>query len=108
MLLLLCDLHPWMHSYIGILEHPFFATSDAHGAFRIEGVPVGTYTLEFWHRLLGTRTATVTVKAKATATVAGVRFSDQDLPPPQSRRKQTPSFGRLGWLAPSAPAQGTP
>jgi plastocyanin len=56
-----CDVHPWMASYIAVLDHPFFAVSGADGSFAIEGLPAGTYTLEAWHEKLGTQTQDVTV-----------------------------------------------
>jgi hypothetical protein len=43
-----CDVHPWMNAFCGVLPHPFFAVSDATGAFKITGLPPGTYVLETW------------------------------------------------------------
>ncbi|HEX8820359.1 MAG TPA: carboxypeptidase regulatory-like domain-containing protein [Archangium sp.] len=56
-----CDIHPWMTAWVVMSPHPYFATSGEDGAFTIEGVPPGTYTLEAWHETLGTKTAQVTV-----------------------------------------------
>lgn len=56
-----CNVHPWMHAYIGVVDHPFFAVSGADGTFAIPGLPAGTYTVEAWHERLGTVTETVTV-----------------------------------------------
>jgi plastocyanin len=61
-----CNVHPWMHAYIGVVEHPFFAVTDASGRFSIAHVPPGTYTIEIWHERLGTQTQQVTVAAKDT------------------------------------------
>ena len=44
-----CNQHPWMRAYVGVLQHPFFAVTDAAGRFEIKGVPAGTYTLVAWH-----------------------------------------------------------
>ena len=44
-----CNQHPWMRAYVGVLQHPFFAVSDAEGKFEIKNVPAGTYTLVAWH-----------------------------------------------------------
>lgn len=63
-----CDVHPWMSSWVGVSEHPFFAVSDADGRFAIRGLPPGTYTLEAWHETFGTRTAEVVVGPAETAT----------------------------------------
>lgn len=62
-----CDVHRWMNAYVGVLDHPFFAVSGADGAFRIEGLPPGTYTIEAWHEALGTQTQTVTIGAQETS-----------------------------------------
>ena len=58
-----CNVHAWMNAYIGVLEHPFFAVSDADGRFAIPRLPAGTYTLEIWHERFGTQTRQVTVAA---------------------------------------------
>lgn len=58
-----CDVHPWMSSYMAVLEHPFFAVSGADGSFAIENLPEGDYELEAWHEELGTLSQQVTVGA---------------------------------------------
>lgn len=58
-----CDIHPWMFSYVGIVDHPYFAVSDANGNFTISNVPPGNYTLEFYHRKSGKKTLNIQVKA---------------------------------------------
>lgn len=56
-----CDVHAWMHAHIGVLDHPFFAVTGGDGAFALEKLPAGTYTLEAWHETLGTTTTQVSV-----------------------------------------------
>ena len=56
-----CNVHPWMHAYATVLEHPYFGVSGADGSFAITGLPSGTYVIEAWHEKLGTQTQTVTV-----------------------------------------------
>jgi hypothetical protein len=56
-----CNVHPWMAAYIGVLDHPFFGVSGADGTFAISGMPAGTYTVEAWHEKFGTQTQQVTV-----------------------------------------------
>ncbi len=56
-----CDVHPWMHAYVGVLSHPFYAVSGEDGSFEIKDLPAGKYTLEAWHETLGTKTQEMTV-----------------------------------------------
>lgn len=57
-----CNIHPWMHSYIAVVKGPF-GVSNGSGAFSIENVPPGTYTLTAWHEIYGTQTQKITVAA---------------------------------------------
>lgn len=61
-----CDVHPWMGSYIGVVEHPFFEVTGKEGAFEIKNVPAGKYKLAVWHEEWGTMEADVDVKDGAT------------------------------------------
>jgi len=61
MVALECNVHGWMHAWLGVLPHPFFSVSGADGSFTLAGLPPGTYTIEAWHEKYGTQTATVTV-----------------------------------------------
>jgi plastocyanin len=61
-----CDVHKWMNAWIGVVTHPFYATSGSGGTFSLKGLPPGTYTIEAWHEKLGTTTQTVTLGAKET------------------------------------------
>lgn len=57
-----CSFHPWMRAWVFVVPHPWFAVSDMHGRFRIEGVPPGKYTLWLRHpdsNLQERRTVTV-------------------------------------------------
>jgi plastocyanin len=59
-----CDVHPWMHAWAGVLDHPYYAVTGADGAFSLKGLPPGTYTIEAWHETLGTQTQSVTIGEK--------------------------------------------
>src|SRR5437016_9174385 len=48
-----CNVHQWMHAYIGVMEHPYFAVTGADGAFELPNLPPGDYTLAVWHEKLG-------------------------------------------------------
>src|SRR5262247_2643584 len=65
-----CDVHGWMNAYVGVLDHPYFATTKDDGSFELKDLPAGTYTIEAWHEKLGTQTATVTLGQKETKDVA--------------------------------------
>lgn len=65
-----CDMHPWMHAYVGVVAHPYFAVTDAAGQFAIEGLPPGAYRVGLWHERLGAREHEVAVAAGGSATVA--------------------------------------
>jgi plastocyanin len=72
-----CNQHPWMKAYVGVFTNPFFAVSDKRGAFRIEGLPPGDYTIAAWHEEFGEKTFQVTIKAGAQETLR-VRFNATD------------------------------
>lgn len=48
-----CALHAWMRAWVFVIRHPWFAVSDEHGNFRIEGIPAGKYTLLLRHQDTG-------------------------------------------------------
>lgn len=64
-----CDFHLWMHAYIFVMDHPFYAVSADDGTFAIEGLPPGDYTLEAWHEKLGRQRQAVKVTDKGLADV---------------------------------------
>lgn len=65
-----CDVHGWMNAYVGVLDHPYFATTGSDGAFDIGNLPAGSYVIEAWHEMLGAQTQNVTVGDGATAEVS--------------------------------------
>ena len=48
-----CAIHTNMHSIVLVLDSPYFAVTDAQGAFRIAKVPAGKRTLTVWHAVQG-------------------------------------------------------
>ena len=46
---LLCNVHPEMAGYIVVSPTPYFALTDKSGAYKIENVPDGSYTVTAWH-----------------------------------------------------------
>jgi plastocyanin len=68
-----CNIHSWMHAFIGVLDHPYFAVSQDDGKFDIKNLPPGTYTVAVWQEKLGTQEQQLTVapsgKAEANFTL---------------------------------------
>jgi Carboxypeptidase regulatory-like domain len=56
-----CNIHSWMHAYIGVLGHPYFTVSRDDGSFAIRNLPPGTYSIAVWQEKLGTQEQQVTV-----------------------------------------------
>jgi hypothetical protein len=46
---LLCDAHPHMNAWMIVHDSPYFAVTDDRGAFKIDGIPSGTYKVTMWH-----------------------------------------------------------
>lgn len=65
-----CDVHPWMSAYVVVADSPFVAVTDENGAFSIDGVPPGSYTVTVWHESFGEQTQQVTVAEGQKANVA--------------------------------------
>ena len=59
-----CNQHPWMNMYVNVSDSPFFAVTDAHGHFSLNGIPAGTYDIVLVHETLGQQTQSVTLRAK--------------------------------------------
>src|SRR5256885_9303531 len=38
-----CDIHSHMSAFILVFSHPYFATTDTDGRYRIDNIPGGTY-----------------------------------------------------------------
>ena len=45
-----CDVHPWMFSYITVVDHPYFAVTGKDGTYTIKDVPAGKYKIVALHR----------------------------------------------------------
>ncbi len=60
-----CDAHSWMMGWAVVMGHPYYAVTDASGAFKLDNVPPGKHTVEVWHESLGKMTKEVEVKAGA-------------------------------------------
>lgn len=64
-----CNVHNWMRAYIGVMNHPYFAVTDEHGAFEWTSIPPGDYTVVAWHETLGEQTHKVTLTKSASEVI---------------------------------------
>jgi len=69
-----CDVHGWMNAYIHVVDHPYFAVTDAKGEFSIADLPPGEYVIEARHEKLGSQAKKVKV-ADATGAKADFSFT---------------------------------
>jgi hypothetical protein len=63
-----CNTHPWMRGWLVVTDE-MAAVTDAHGRFRLENVPAGTYELRVWHEALQPASRKVTIAEGKPATV---------------------------------------
>jgi plastocyanin len=64
---LLCNVHPEMAGYVVVSPTPYFATTDKSGAYKIENVPDGSYTVTAWHEGTKNQSKPVTVAGDSKA-----------------------------------------
>lgn len=64
-----CDVHPWMHGWIGVQDHPYASVTGDDGSFSLKNLPPGEYEVEAWHEKYGTSVQKITVGAKETKTI---------------------------------------
>ena len=62
---LLCNVHPEMSGFVVVVPTPYYAEVDATGAYKIDNVPDGTYTVTAWRE--GTKTQSKSVTLSGTA-----------------------------------------
>lgn len=44
-----CNIHPWMRGWVRVFNHPYYAVTDANGAFEFKNAPAGDWQLVVWH-----------------------------------------------------------
>ena len=57
-----CDVHAWMKAYVVALPNPYGTVTDDLGEGRIEGIPVGTRVIHFWHETLGEKNVVIDIE----------------------------------------------
>ncbi len=48
-----CDVHPWEFAYVNVVDHPYFAITDATGHFALPSLRPGKYKVQAYHRKSG-------------------------------------------------------
>lgn len=71
-----CNIHSWMHAFIGVVDNPYFAVTGADGSFSLPNLPPGEYTIEAVHEKLGAQDQKITVGPKG-AGVADFTFKGE-------------------------------
>ena len=69
-----CAQHPWSRAWVAVFDHPYHDITATDGAFTLDQVPPGDYTLMAWHPTLGRVEQTVRVGA-GTSVAVEVRFT---------------------------------
>jgi len=64
---ILCNVHPEMSGYLVIVPTPYFTQTDSSGAYKVENVPDGQYTVTAWHEGSKTQSKPVAVSGDAKA-----------------------------------------
>jgi plastocyanin len=64
-----CNIHPKMIAYAVVLENTAFALTDRQGAFRIDNLPAGTYTINAWRPKAKRVNQTIVIQAGQSAEV---------------------------------------
>lgn len=64
---LLCNVHPEMAGYVVVVPTPYYALSDKSGAYKIDNVPDGSYTVTAWHEGARNQSKPVTVAGETKA-----------------------------------------
>jgi plastocyanin len=64
-----CNIHGWMHAWIGVVGNPYFAVTGSDGSFQLKDLPPGKYTIAAWQELLGSQEQLVTVPSKGASSV---------------------------------------
>lgn len=60
-IILKCDFHRWMEAHLWVMDHPFYAVTNAEGEFEIPNLSPGDYEISAWHEKLGEQSQKITV-----------------------------------------------
>lgn len=76
-----CDTHRWMHAYVHVFDHPWYAITGEGGQAWIRDLPPGARQVRFWHEVLGERTVKVDLRPGQTTEVV-LEFDLEQARPP--------------------------
>jgi plastocyanin len=79
------DVHPWMAGFVVVTPNRYFAITGENGTVGIPGLPPGTYDVEAWHSIYGSKRATVVVNDHESATVTFTYTGKEKLAPENPR-----------------------
>ena len=54
MVRIVCDVHPWMRAWVGVLDHPYFSVTGEAGNYAIAKLPPGRFLIKVWHERYAT------------------------------------------------------
>jgi len=66
---MICGMHEFMQTWGYAVDNPYYAVTDEHGAFRIDTLPPGTYTVTAWRPHFQPIERTVTIAPNGTASI---------------------------------------
>src|SRR3989344_1929390 len=78
---MICGMHEFMQTWGYAVDNPYYALTDESGAFRIDALPPGTYTVTAWRPHFQPIERTVTISPKGTVSLA-FEFDSSDVKRP--------------------------
>ncbi|MFT6153074.1 MAG: hypothetical protein ACJAYK_000796 [Crocinitomicaceae bacterium] len=90
-----CNIHDWMLGYVLVVDTPLHAQFKAQSA-KIYDIPIGTYTLHFWHPGIDRRekvTQSIIIANSPKTQVIQLQYAVKALPQPKAPEEQFDDAG---------------